>query len=323
MGILLCGRRALGVGVAVVMLAGCGGAQSGAVPTGATPQGRAHPVPGSWMLPGSSSGDLLYVGNVYNSSGFPNVYVFSYPSDKLVGTLSGFQNPQGLCADKSGNVFITDVTASAIVEYAHGGTSPIQTLSDADQPMSCAVDAKTSKLAVGNSDNTVYVYAKEKGTPKTYTIPFRADFATYDNAGNLFIDGFGNPFKLVELPKGGSVFQNITLQGHTRDFSPAGLQWNNGELVFGSANPEQYGCCGKFYRFKIMGTIGEQVGKHVIRGSLANFVIVGSTVIVTAKGRDIYFYDYPSGKSPGAIQEPQYSAYGVAISVAPSGSHRK
>jgi len=55
---------------------------------------------------------------------------------------------------------------------------------------------------------------------------------------------------------------------------------------------------------------------------LANFLIDGSTAIITKEDDAIYFYDYPSGKYPIlTIKEPEYSAYGVAISVARTGSH--
>jgi hypothetical protein len=46
-------------------------------------------------------------------------------------------------------VFITDTSTSQILEFAHGGTTPINTLSDYDyQPVSCAVDPKSGNLAV-------------------------------------------------------------------------------------------------------------------------------------------------------------------------------
>jgi hypothetical protein len=40
---------------------------------------------------------------------------------RLVGTLTGFTNPQGDCVDKSNNVWIVDTEASQLIEYAHGG----------------------------------------------------------------------------------------------------------------------------------------------------------------------------------------------------------
>jgi hypothetical protein len=84
------GRKALGLALFGFILAGCGGAQSvtSAVPSGAIgPQGHR----GSWMKPEASGSDLLYV------SDGSDVYVYSYPSESLVGTLTGFYYALGVC----------------------------------------------------------------------------------------------------------------------------------------------------------------------------------------------------------------------------------
>ncbi|MGA8474385.1 MAG: hypothetical protein WB681_04900, partial [Candidatus Cybelea sp.] len=75
---------------AAAMLAGCGGSQPPIGAPGAMPQTSAittHAAQGtSWMLPGASSQDLLYISS--NDRG--SVYVYSYPQGSLVGTLTGF-----------------------------------------------------------------------------------------------------------------------------------------------------------------------------------------------------------------------------------------
>ena len=115
-------RRALGAGLAVAMLAGCGGAQSAmsrTIPRNAGP--ASHGVHKSWMKPGSSGGDLLYV-----TVGGGDIDVFTYPGGALMGTLTGLQHPLGMCSDANGNVWITNTNGSSgyVLEYAHGGTSP-------------------------------------------------------------------------------------------------------------------------------------------------------------------------------------------------------
>jgi hypothetical protein len=84
---------------AVALLAGCGGTQTstGGAMTGAPSGYAAHA--GSWMKPGSSASDLLYV-----LVGGDAVDVFTYPGDELVGTLTGLENAIALCSDASGNV---------------------------------------------------------------------------------------------------------------------------------------------------------------------------------------------------------------------------
>ena len=67
---------------------------------------------------------LLYVSN----QGTGNVTVYTYLNGGglvLVGTLTGFSRPTGMCTDNLGNVWILDYGTRKIFEYAHGGTNPI------------------------------------------------------------------------------------------------------------------------------------------------------------------------------------------------------
>ena len=80
MGIFGFRRHALGIGVAIIMLAGCGGWQAGgpgAMPIGAAASSsQAHPLSGS-------SGDLIYATTV------PAIVVMSYPQGKVVAKIPG------------------------------------------------------------------------------------------------------------------------------------------------------------------------------------------------------------------------------------------
>src|SRR5580704_9380706 len=123
---------------AAALLAGCGGSQPPIGALGAMPSRPA-------TISGGSSSALLYISSPSNG----NVYFLTYPKGKLVGTLTGFQEPFGLCSDTAGNVFIPDSEAGDVVEYAHGGTSPIVTLNDVGYlPADCSVDPLTGNLAV-------------------------------------------------------------------------------------------------------------------------------------------------------------------------------
>src|SRR5581483_10436727 len=100
----------------------------------------------SWMRREATSSDLLYVSDV----GTEDVYVYTYPGGTLAGTLTGFAEPQGLCGDAQGDVWIVDTQKSRLVEYAHGGTAPIAVLADhGEYPSGCAVDAH-GNVAVTN-----------------------------------------------------------------------------------------------------------------------------------------------------------------------------
>jgi hypothetical protein len=91
------------------------------------------------MLPVAKSEDLLYISNVYT------VTVYSYPRGRHVGTLKGFYGPERECSDAAGDVFIAD--GNNVLEYAHGGTKPIESFSLAGYAsQSCAVDPATGNL---------------------------------------------------------------------------------------------------------------------------------------------------------------------------------
>jgi len=60
----------------------------------------------SWMSPDARPGSrLIYVSD----SSTYDVYVFGDSTGKLLGTLTDQNNPAGLCADKKGRVFVTQL----------------------------------------------------------------------------------------------------------------------------------------------------------------------------------------------------------------------
>src|ERR1700688_4758776 len=130
-------RYALYSSVAAAMLAGCGGSQA---PIGAPDamaqsraiaQARAHRA---------SSGALIYA-----TGGCGGTCILSYPQGKLVGSFSTFGG--GVCSDAQGNVFLTH--NGTVYEFAHGGTTPIATLSlPGNSAVGCSVDPVTGNLAV-------------------------------------------------------------------------------------------------------------------------------------------------------------------------------
>ncbi len=314
--------RASGFCMAVALLAGCGGSSNA---PGVTPQNQAiMPHTGaarSWMLPEAKGADLLYL------SGFEmnDVYVYTYPKLKLVGTLTGFDGPAWPCSDENGNVWIPNYNAANIVEYAHGGTNPITTLSDPNLfPQNCSVDPTTGNLAVvgyagGMSSGGIAVYPRAQGSPKIYPVDFAiTSFCSYDANGNLFVDGFGYneqpPFAFGVIPKGGSAFKAITL--HPTPYQPFNVQWDGKYVATGDA--------ASIYRFAIHGT------KAVKRGTLhlnvihmiGGFWIQGSKIVVTNRfGQGTYpavlLYRYPRGGNPVKTGQGTDFGLGPAVSLAP------
>jgi hypothetical protein len=176
------------------LLGGCGGSQSGGsalIPQHTTvsqstiPQHRVR----SSMAPDAKRQDLLYVSEY----GDGVIDVFAFPGGKFEGSLTGFSNPMGECVNKKGDVWIVSPNGGqpGAVEFAHGGMSPIGSVSDPGQePYACGVDPKSGSLAVTNEETgSVTLYANGAGSPKILTDP-NMDlmlWCGYDRAGNLFV----------------------------------------------------------------------------------------------------------------------------------------
>jgi hypothetical protein len=307
-------RYAVGVMLGGALLVACSSGASQLAPSTAMQQSAvglpprsvaasaAHPDRGrSWMAPDAKTNDLLYFSSWLNG----DVYVYSYPHDRLKGTLTGFSSPAGECVDKSGDVFIT--SKSGILEYAHGGTKPIATLKDAGSAQGCSVDPKTGDLAVTNHSATssskvqgnVAIYKDAKGRPtyRTDSKIYHEEFCGYDNAGNLFVDGQGfssGGLRLSEIPSGKTFFKNITL---TQTFMGAGgVQWDGKHLAVGN-NTEG---AGTIYEFAINGAKGTKVGSTPLNGSggAEQFWIEQANVIVPEPiTNDVGIWAYPAGGS--------------------------
>jgi DNA-binding beta-propeller fold protein YncE len=289
-------------------------------PNGMTDNRRA----GSWMLPAAKSDKLVYVSDGGNGT----VYVLSYSTHKLVGTLTGFHGPAGECVDEHGDVFITDFSGRDIVEYAHGGTSPIATLVDSNGPAGCSIDPSTGNLAVNNGGGSVEVYAQASGTPTTYSFSSSVDFhfCTFDKAGNLFVSGQQRyDFLIVELAKGSSKLKSLKLDG----ISTAGsLQWYGHFLTVAMTANRQ--SLAKIARVQIAGGVAKAVSVINLQNQLepegTQFWIEGGHIIGATASPRIYSLElldewpYPGGgRRVGEFRMPgnEYSLpYGVAVSAA-------
>ena len=281
------------------LLAACGSLQPQPAATQVIPSSEAA----------LSSSDLLYVSDQHTG----DVYVYSYPDDRLISTLTGFNgDPEGLCADHAGNVFVT-VQSGSIIEYAHGGTKPIKTLLDKYYPLACSVDPTTGNLAVANESGNVSIYPAT-GPPTLYDTKLIPEFCAYDPSGNLFVDSSGAPgVRIEELPKGGNTFQSFNYGGRNNG-TPAGLQWVHRHLAVGDASPYQRKCCGRIFRLSVNGEQGKRVATTHIRGEILNFFVERSAAIVTTYTHDVVIYDYPSGRLASTIKEPGENSFGVVVS---------
>jgi hypothetical protein len=304
------------------LLAGCG-ESSGVQP----PSSRAASE-NSWMLPGAAGSALIYVADASDN----RVDVFTYPDGKLVGGLAGFQGLAFMCVDTTGHIFIPNYGLSEILEYAHGGKTPIATLKDPRAaPYSCSVDPGTGNLAVANyvynggTIGDVVIYSHARGRPKTYQAYASAHdyFCAYDNAGDLFVEG-GSPaasngnFGLEELPKGGRGFAPVALQNIPA--YPNGLQWVGTYLAVGTGTLAGASSGDTYiYHMQISQFIAKTIGTTQLQenGPTANFFVDGSAIIVSGgeTAPRLSFFPYPNGGSPTKTLE-ETSPYGVVVSAA-------
>lgn len=232
------------------------------------------------MLPqAKKQPSLLYVAN----DGPSDVTVYTYVNGSgllLVGTLTGFKQPAGMCSDAAGHVWIDDYGSRKIFEYAHGGTDRIFTISEfSGFPYDCAVDPATGNIAVANQHpngkyqafGNVVVYPKGSKIGTTYTTGTgfsNVFFLTYDDHSNLYLDATpclrsycyygGGPPGLYVLAAGSGSFAPLTFSGGTLR-QPAAISWVNPIFLVGDSNFENQKTSGA-YKIFVSGSTATVVG---------------------------------------------------------------
>lgn len=303
------------------VLTGCGAAQTpgGLGPFRAdisTASGSAKAR--SWVAPEAKAQNLLYVAD-YDAG----VLVFAYTPRhvKYVGLLN-VGEPQGECVDQAQDVYVVSGRYD-IFEYAHGGMQPIKILSDpVANPLSCAVDPTTGALAVvGYGTSQLVIFKPGRYKPRVYQYPGFGVMVscTYDNDGNLFIDGnvVGGTLHLTELRAGSSKFEAIRLNQAFQGSQGGGLLWSESTLAVADELADV------IYRFAIKRTKGEKIGATPLNGSavVGQFAIDASRVIVPST-RESYagfvkIYDYPDGGNATKTLLQFGYPDGVVVSEAP------
>lgn len=255
----------------------------------------------TWMAPRAKTQNLLYISD----DGTNDVYVYSWPKGKLLGTLTGFSYPQGECVDKSGDVWIANLGTKQMLEYAHGGTKPIAALNQVGNYISgCAVDPTTGNLAVTDTlqnrggseggEGYLAVYKKARGKPTIYKDPyFDFYFCGYDNHGNLYADGereYRAGFLFGELTTGSSTFTNVALNQSI--VYPGGVQWDGKYVAVGDTVENV------IYQFTISGSSGMEVGSTPLDGGsyVLQFWTQGGIAVGPNAGTgNVMFWNYPAG----------------------------
>ncbi len=301
----------------------------------------------SWMAPDAKKQDLLYISNGGNST----VDVYSFPKVHLEGELQGspLDAPTGMCVDGKGDVWIVNQDAAYsppntpyVIEYAHGGTTPIATLSENSAnyyvPADCAVDPTTGNLALSNgwiakgtATLGIAIYKKAQGKPIHYYTEEcmgAPRWLAYDNSGNLLIDDNGGCdeglFLLFELAKGSHVVKQLSVSGGCC-LAPSGVQWYGKGQYFAVADDNNIPAV--IYGLKITPSGASGVARTPLNtgyGSYASypvdFWIQDGKVIVTLQNgqqnNTASFYHYPAGGYPTNTLRGFSTPEGVVVSKA-------
>jgi hypothetical protein len=296
----------------------------------AGPAEIAHPDRGrSWMSPNASAEDLVYVSDL----GTWDVDVYVFPTLKYAGKITGFDQPQGVCSDSKGNVWVTNTGSQQISEFAHGAKKASKTLADSvGYPIGCAIDKTTGNLAVTNEQDvsgsgSVLVYKDAGGTPTPYGTP-QLDlyyFAGYDTAGDLYVDGLtsSHDYLLAVLPHGSNAMSVVKVTGATIEF-PGTVEWNGPKLLLGDQRCKDttISC---LYEATVSSKTATVTGTITLGGACAVAQAwAGATRIV---GADYHYcrkgpstadvWPYPAGGPPTVKVTGLQMPIGATVSVAP------
>jgi len=211
-----------------------------------------------------------------------------------------------------------------IAEYAHAGTSPIQTLNIGPwSGLSCSVDPSTGNLAVVEEYNgeRVAVFPDLESAPQTYRPQtFDAFNCGYDVEGNLFVDG-DSESAIAELPKGASSLETLTF-GTELPGLPYEVQWDGSFVTIEVSIRRTIA----IYQLQVSSSQVAVVGTTLLDGDIYHPTktwVQNNTVILpfgSHAGR-IGFFHYPKGgnafrkiKSMSGGTEP---FNGSTVSLAP------
>ncbi|HET6276793.1 MAG TPA: hypothetical protein VFE16_12755 [Candidatus Cybelea sp.] len=177
---------------------------------------------------------LLYVADWYTK----HVYVYDYASGKLEGQLKDFTAPSGFCVDSAGDIWITDLDRDEVIEYAHGGTTPLKTLPTKGGADGCSV-APNGNLAVSNltttsGGGTIAVFKRATGHPLIYSSSTCSQPSPpgYDSKGNLYLTTWFSAMNYVcELPAHGTSLRTVKITGSYGTFTSTSVMWDGEHLA--------------------------------------------------------------------------------------------
>ena len=124
----------------------------------------------TWISPelARTQAPLLFVSD----AGTADVYIYNVKTLKVIGTITGFAQPQGECSDNKGNVWVTDASGETVYELSHRGHLENELVEKDATPVGCAWDPTTGNLAVmsllgvPSQSGGVLLFLKGSRTPR-------------------------------------------------------------------------------------------------------------------------------------------------------------
>ncbi len=338
----------------LALLAGCSGGGNSSAPVPAAPNALVHQPagrsidaisrrnadPASVLRPsvlrvskpdlshGFVGPDAVTAAIIVSDSGTNDVYAYS-TKGKLVATLTGFSEPQGMGGTKAGSFYVANTGDSNILEYSDA-FKLTATLKDPNQyPVGASYDEATGVVGVTNIISTsdgagsVSFYAKGKTTPCA-TISNsnwgRVYFGAFNSRGDFFIDG--------EDPDGNVIVGKITGECSAKSittlsvgnsiFFPGGIQITKQDKI---VIDDQEGAAVYTYNPPVKGSLGQPVATTPLSG-----VSDPVTFALTNNVMDLWTADagleasqefaYPAGGSPVASITGLVEPIGVVVTPA-------
>jgi len=329
-------------------LGGAQGTTSGLAPLlgppGLMPSITPHPDHRkSWMSPDAKAiKKLLYISD---GQGTNDVYVYDYMSGKAEGTLTGFNDPLGQCVDSKGDVWIANYLGLSAEEFAHGGTTPIATLSTVGYPFGCSVDPTTGNVAVvsepASSHGLAVVQIWHKGSEVFEGSNSACTYLSmpgYDNKGNLYAEcaPFFGSIGVVEVPAGGTSLNNVSFNGVLYNWQNS-VMWDGRYITLSNAhNGSSSGATTIFQATENASGGLVAVNETVLTDTCSDFEYTAQPFIVGSRntpankkqgvavvGGNTYcsnrfnYWAYPAGGNPSSsLSSAPPDAYGDSVSIA-------
>src|SRR5579863_89848 len=332
----------------VAALAGCGGSSPPIAAPEATTALSArraaaasttpHFVQGaSWMSPEAKTSKLLlYVGDWSTN----DVFVYDYPSGKAVGTLTGNDEPYGMCVDAKGDVYVANFASGIVNEYAHGGTL-IQTYSPGGELIGCSLDAKGDLAATSFYPGNVTVYPKGKMSGATTYSDSSCEYMWAmgsDYKGDLVGFGEYTTIDVCALLAGSKSMITLSTSGITTEF-PSGVTWDGKYFVLSDQEYRSESDTG-VSQATLAGKTLTYVSRTLLKGGcnsqyvdVGGVFIFGKTNVVGSKKQGtvlmapelscaysgagaIWFWHYPKAGAPFKTFTGPAEPYGAAVSIA-------